>query len=821
MLRPVSVLFVTTAALTTSVLAAEPGSAQALSEVESLRRELEEGLAQQQASMDHIWTMVAAALVFLMQGGFLLLEAGMVRSKNSISVAQKNIADFVVAASAFYLVGFSLMFGPSIGGWIGSGLWAFDQAPDWDYTFFVFQVVFCGTAATIVSGAVAERMNFHGYLLIALVISLAIYPIFGHWAWGNLLIGDNPAWLADQGFIDFAGSTVVHSVGGWVALAAIIVLGPRLGKFEGGRVRTITGHSAVLATLGAVLLWIGWIGFNGGSTTTGTSDFARIVFNTMLAGAFGGTIGMLLGRRVDGVFRPDRSINGVLGALVGITAGCDAVSPHSAVIIGISSALLVTASQEFIERVLKLDDVVGAVSVHGVCGAWGTIMAGALAMPEKLAVETRWEQILVQAEGVAVGLIWIFGVAFLALKVIDKLFPLRVTLEDELKGLNAAEHGTTLGTGLLQEAMKQLADGEADLSRRLDDSTGDEAAELAYLFNSVMGRLQDMVVAVSEGASRLVGASIDLRDVSEALEGGSQSITHRASRVSGATADLDRSVGTMGNTLDSVQQQADGVQTRAGSVSGEINGIVGNVDELARAIEDISRNTEEAARFAADAQDRSRTAGARVDQLKEATSHIQSFLEAIRDISQKSRMLALNAAIEAERAGEAGQGFRVVALEVRQLTAETEKAAEQAERRLTEIDGTTTEVTSVMSEIADIISRVNLAASTISGAVQEQNSMAGQIRDRARQVGDAAKSMTDTASEMAGKAQEALSDAGQAKEATGEVLNNIEAVGEAISVGRDNVSQVQNAAGRISEIASGLDEMIGRLSRPTTAVPAE
>jgi ammonium transporter, Amt family len=367
-------------------------------DLEALRAEFQAALDDKQTNIDHVWTMLAAALVFLMQGGFLLLEAGLVRSKNSINVAQKNIADFIIAGCAFWLVGFGLMFGPSTGGWFGLANPFWNHSGDWDFTFFVFQLVFCGTAATILSGAVAERMRFGGYLAAAVAVALFIYPVFGHWAWGNLLVADNEAWLADLGFIDFAGSTVVHSVGGWIGLAAIVVAGARIGRFdEAGNPLPIHGHSAVLATMGAILLWVGWIGFNGGSTTAGTPAFAHIISNTMLSACFGGAVAMTLGRLHEGLHRPVWPINGVLGGLVGITAGCDVLTTTGAIAVGLTSGIVVVYATRFMENRLKLDDAVGAVAVHGVCGAWGTVLLAVLMPAEALGEVSRLHQIGVQA----------------------------------------------------------------------------------------------------------------------------------------------------------------------------------------------------------------------------------------------------------------------------------------------------------------------------------------------------------------------------------------------------------------------------------------
>ncbi len=395
--------------------------------------------------LNAVWLTVATALVFSMQGGFLLLEAGMVRAKNSINVAQKNLCDFVIASCGFYIFGFAIMFGPSGSAFAGS---PFFSVADGDFpllNFFIFQLVFCSTAATIVSGAVAERTPFYTYLIITVLVSTVVYPIFGHWAWGNLFFLENTAFLGDRGYIDFAGSSVVHATGGWVALAAIIMIGPRRGKFaRNGLPRSIPGHNAVLMTLGAIVLWVGWIGFNAGSTLVGSLEFARIVSNTIVAGAFAGFSGLVVGWFSDGRAQPDRTANGVLAGLVAITAGCDAVETQSAILIGLSAGVLVTLSVNFVERVLKLDDVVGAVSVHGTCGVWGIIMAGALAMDEKLLAGNRVDQLIIQAEGAAIHFIWAFGVTMVVLLAVRTVIPLRVAPAVEDRGLDLIEHGAKL-----------------------------------------------------------------------------------------------------------------------------------------------------------------------------------------------------------------------------------------------------------------------------------------------------------------------------------------------------------------------------------------
>ncbi|MFY8157002.1 MAG: ammonium transporter, partial [Rhabdaerophilum sp.] len=381
--------------------AAPPDLAKLAGDVEQLR-----------AHLNHVWVMTAAVLVLLMQAGFLLLEAGMVRSKNSINVAQKNVADFFVSAACFAVFGFMIMFGPTVMGLFGSPgtLWGYSGLDEWTYTFFVFQVAFAGTAATIVSGAVAERMSYAAYIVLAAVVGLLIYPVFGHWAWGAGLVTENKPWLAASGFIDFAGSTVVHSVGAWIALAGIIILGPRIGRFDAnGKALPIHGHSHVLSAMGAMLLLVGWIGFNAGSTAAASGAVGKIAANTLLGASFGGIVAMLIGRAKDGTYLTNRLVNGLLAGLVGITAGCDAVGPKGAIAIGAICGASVVFVEDFVLHRMKLDDVVGVVGVHGVSGVLGTLLVPFFAMPEKLNGLSVMSSFLVQAKGAGAAFLWAFG----------------------------------------------------------------------------------------------------------------------------------------------------------------------------------------------------------------------------------------------------------------------------------------------------------------------------------------------------------------------------------------------------------------------------
>jgi len=387
-----------------------------------------------QLSMDTVWLITAGALVFFMQAGFAFVESGMARAKNAVNVIMKNYTDVCFGSIAFWLVGYGLMFGNNPGGWFGQTHYFLGNAQHLDYSLLFFQTMFAATAATIASGAMAERTRYWGYIVGSIFITAVIYPVYGSWAWGSLYEGSG--WLKKLGFIDFAGSTVVHSIGGWCALAAIIVLGPRLGRFgPKGDVRPIAGHNLSSVALGGFILWLGWFGFNGGSTAAANTAIGLINLNTHLAaasGAVGALLSMGLARRPVLL---TTTINGSLGGLVAITAGCATMEPMYAVATGLAAGLIVVATIPFLER-LQLDDVVGAVPVHAFCGAWGTLAAGLF----KTGDLYNPHQILVQCLGIAAALLWAFPVAWLAYRLIDATLGLRASTTDEQRGLDFTEH---------------------------------------------------------------------------------------------------------------------------------------------------------------------------------------------------------------------------------------------------------------------------------------------------------------------------------------------------------------------------------------------
>ena len=440
---------------------------------------------------DVFWVLICAGLVFLMQAGFTCLESGLTRSKNSINVAIKNITDFSISTILFWAFGFGIMFGASIDGWIGSTRFFLSlEEGSWSNTFFLFEIMFCATAVTIVSGATAERLRFRSYIIISIILSALIYPIFGHWVWNNDLSGTASGWLGRIGFIDFAGSTVVHSVGGWVALAALLIIGPREGRFPPvGAHRKIHGSNLPMSVLGVLLLWVGWFGFNGGSTLALNDQVAGIITNTFLAGASGVmvtlTVGWIIRKQADA----ELVIFGSIAGLVAITASANAVSIVSALIIG-GVGGIVMLGVDYLMDYLHIDDAVGAVPVHLGAGIWGTLAVAIFGKEEILGTGiSRWGQLLIQTTGIGACFLWAFGLSYGFFLLINLFFPLRVTAEDERIGLNVSEHGaTTELLDLLRTMDSQARTGDTSLRVPVEPFT--EVGKIAEQYNRVMEALQ-------------------------------------------------------------------------------------------------------------------------------------------------------------------------------------------------------------------------------------------------------------------------------------------------------------------------------------------
>lgn len=439
--------------------------------------------------IDTVWVLFCACLVFLMQAGFTCLETGLTRSKNSINVAIKNLANFAFSLLFYLLMGFAFMFGSSSGGWIGTTDFMFgteDNIATERYAFFIFQVMFAAAATTILSGAVAERMRFKSYLFVILIISGFIYPIFGHWVWNE------GGFLSTMGFVDFAGTSAVHSVGGWVALAALLIIGPRVGRFpEGEPPRTITGSNMPIAVLGVLLLWMGWFGFNGGSTLALNDDVPRIILNTFIAGSSGAAFTLFVGWHIRKTPDVTLLINGALGGLVSITASCNAVGTVDAIAIGAIGGIIAMACEHLLER-LRIDDAVGAVPVHLAAGIWGTLAVAIFGKPEILATGLGYgEQIFVQVQGILICMVWSFSVGYFLLYILNRICPLRVSFEDEREGLNVSEHGATTELHSLLEVMKnQAITGDHSVRAPVEPFT--EAGRIAEHYNVAMDTVEEM-----------------------------------------------------------------------------------------------------------------------------------------------------------------------------------------------------------------------------------------------------------------------------------------------------------------------------------------
>ncbi|MCU0513290.1 MAG: ammonium transporter [Anaerolineae bacterium] len=469
--------------------------------------------------IDFLWVLISAALVFLMQAGFLCLETGLTRTKNNINVALKNIADFGLTTVIYWAFGFAFMFGTSAAGLVGTE-WFFV-----DFTgsngessriivFLIFQIMFCGTAITIVSGAVAERMRFASFVLATVVVTLMVYPIFGHWVWGGTLQGGHTGWLAALGFRDFAGSTVVHSVGGWTSLALLLLIGARAGRFNAdGSVNQISGSNIPLTVLGTMILWVGWIGFNGGSLLAMNDMVLPTVAHTVIAGGAGLTAAMLISTWLTGHAEVGDVVNGTLAGLVAITASANAVTTPESVFIGAAGAAVAIAVDRLLLR-LRIDDAVGAIPVHLGGGIFGTLMVAVFGDPAlmgfsdaALAAYNPLQQLAVQALGIVACGVWTFGLVYLFFRLIRPFFPLRVTAEEEQMGLNYSEHRARNDLLEMFEVLEQQQK-TGDLSLRLPVEPFTQVGQIASRYNQVMNSLQEAVTRTESIVSSAMDAII-------------------------------------------------------------------------------------------------------------------------------------------------------------------------------------------------------------------------------------------------------------------------------------------------------------------------
>jgi len=699
-----------------------------------------ESSSREPSTLDYIWVLTCAALVFLMQAGFMALESGMARAKNSINIAIKNLADFILSVAGYWILGFGLMFGLSQGGLFGfSDFFTSIGNDPWKALFFVFQTVFAGTAATIDSGAVAERTKFAGYLIISFITCSVIYPIFGHWAWGGFLHPGNQGWLQRLGFLDFAGSTVVHSIGGWVALAGVLIVGPRQDKFTNGKPNKIPPHNLLMVYLGTFILFFGWFGFNGGSTLAATPAIAGILFNTVLGAAFGAISAGALSWIFSPNHHPEADViaNGLLGGLVSITAGCAWVETYSAALIGSIGGVIIFWGSIFLERVLKIDDVVGAIPVHGFCGIWGTLAIGFFITEDKLATLTqlsRWEQIGVQTLGVASAFLWAFPVALLFYYLIKVTIGIRVNPQAEEIGLNIAEHGASMSLIGLAHAMHKIRSLDIiDDNAKVPVEFGTEVGELSQYFNEMLDALRQERLKTIEANKQREAAFAKMRDFSKTeyqlrktlqqqREEADTSIRQFSKQMESRVEQVSQKTHQMENLLKETYELGKKMDESFGI-------IVKTVGDLFNSFRLVESDTLYAEKSIDESVNAVKVSRSTVGQLSKVATKIGEMIDAISEISEQTRILSVNAAIEAARAGEAGKSFRVVANEVKRLAESTGVSGRQIVEYLRSIQENTLSTSQIMDKIASLIAQVESVQSRIRASVVQQRVDAGQVNE--------------------------------------------------------------------------------------------
>lgn len=726
-----------------------------------------------QSNVDMLWVLIATAMVLFMQGGFTALESGATRQKNTINVATKNMVDFIAAVLTFFVVGYALMFGESAGGWIGTSGFALKGLSEpSDYAFWVFQAAFVGTAATIVSGAIAERCKFSAYIIISIAISAVIYPISGHWIWGD------GGWLAEMGFVDFAGSTVVHSLGAWVGLAGAIVLGPRLGRFnDDGTANDIPGHSLVLGVIGVLILWFGWFGFNGGSELAANDAVPGIILNTMLAAAAGGAICFLITSTLNPIVSVEKLINGVIGGLVAVTAGAGVLEPWSAVVIGTVGGAA-TYGADWLLIQWRIDDPVRVVPAHGFAGAAGTLGLAVLAPIEALPAETAMAQLGIQAVGVGAIAVWGFGLGLILFLLLKMSGNLRVSPEGEHMGLNVHEHGASsslLDAAIALRSLSHATDGgKANLGIRIPVEPNSEAGEIADITNRLLGALDTTITDLRHKTNSATSAAKVMADLNTA-------IAHQMAVQSNQLAEMSHAIMETSTSVNLVSQNtaetaAASEQIEQGANQGYQH-IQSSQNELAELSASLFRSKQE------------------IDALEGDAKAIGQVLKVIREMAEQTNLLALNAAIEAARAGESGRGFAVVAEKVRELANRSQSA--------------TVDIDEVILRVQH---RIGLSAEIASDCQQKMQA----TENRLNATGESLCEVLTAAEQLAIKAMDVASQT----EEQAAVLSTLRDQVKTIDHNSQTIcSDTQNSDRQASELRNAIDSMEQSLMGFTTTEP--
>ncbi len=545
--------------------------------------------------IDHLWLLVSTALVLLMQCGFLLLEAGMTRAKNYINVAVKNLADLGLAIALFWFFGWALMYGDSVGGLFGTSQFLLDfTTVDPELTTgFLFQVVFAGTTVTIISGAIAERTSFPGYIGIVLAMAV-VYPVYGHWVWS----GDG--WLGSLGFVDFAGSTIVHSIGGWAALAAALVIGPRTGRFnDKGEPNPIRASNLPLAMTGAVILWFGWIGFNGGSVLAFDMTVPAVIAVTVIGGAFGLVASMASVWIREGYPAPGAPLNGALAGLVAVTAGAHVLPTWAAAVAGAIGGLVALEVERLLER-YGVDDAVGAIPVHLGAGIWGTLATGLFGRSESLGTGLSWiNQVGVQLLGIAVAGLWGFGMCMVIFKFIDSVTPLRVPIEHEIEGLNVAEHREPTALIELLHRMDHTTRTGA-ISDPIEAESFTEVGQIAEQFNGLTTQLKSMANVAEQIADGHLEVEIVPRSDEDtfglAFRRMVRDLRTTVRGISATASELHHSAATMGQLSENIEAGSQAQRSDVEQGERSFDQVQGMIDQLETEVNDLSAATDAALR---------------------------------------------------------------------------------------------------------------------------------------------------------------------------------------------------------------------------------
>ena len=760
------------------------------------------------AVVDHVWMAVAVMIVFLMKGGFMLYEAGLVRAKNTINTAQKNLSDTLIATIIFYIFGYNLMFGNTVGGffgWVGSGM----DFHEIDHTFFLYQVVFCSMVATVISGALAERIRFEAYMISTFFITAFVYPLFGHWAWGDKVVTSNTSYLIESGFIDFAGGTVVCALAGWCALAGLIVIGPRLGKYnKDGTSNPMPGNNIVLAGFGVMVLWMGAMAFNSALGHAGSEDVAHIMSNTLLVGACSGLTSLTIGRLIDGHFRPERCLYGALAGISSIAAGCHLFSAIDTMIVGVTSGMLVSGSFYLLTHKLQIDDVVCAVPINGFCGAWGTLLIGVLGYTEHFGGLSRFEQFFAQLQGVGLSFVWGFGVSLAFFYILNMFYPIRVTEKDEVMGLNKAEHGVTMGTGMLQDALRNIVEGTGDLTQRLDESTGDESAEIATLFNQFVQRIQFLMINIAQNAKILSSSSDRLSVMSSTFSENFEEILSESDKISESTTSVSSDVESASFIATDISSKVDAIASSARDMSHQLDEVTTTIRNMTTSIGDVANSSSFASSVAKEANASMKNAGQAMQSLNATSEKIGSIVDFIKNLADETNLLALNASIESARAGEMGRGFAVVADEIKALANQTSQATEEIISQINDVQENSSNMNQIFDNVSEIMARIGESVQNISEKTnvqrQDADSMSDLVSNASKNAGKVAHEIVDIAEGAQLVSDSMTAASGQ----TNSMISSIQGYTGKAEENKENAVKVKKTSNDLSAVADELTEIV-------------